>query len=351
MNLVGLTQTELVSLASDLGEKPFRGKQLYRQIYHRKIYDLAGMTDLSQGFRDRLASDHSVETLQVQRRQDSSDGTVKFLFRLADGEFIESVYIPEDHRETLCISSQVGCAVGCTFCLTAQMGFRRNLSAGEIVAQVLSAIRHQVLRREGFNVVFMGMGEPLYNYKNVMKAFRIMTDPAGMNLSHRRITVSTSGIVPVLERMQGEHPLPNLAISLNATTDSVRRLIMPVNDKWPLESLLDACRKFPLEPRRRITFEYVLLDGQNDRVEDARRLVRLLSGIPAKINLIPYNANPGLPHRRPGDDRVERFRRILVDSRVSAFVRRTRGHDISAACGQLAHLSDAPAASAGDAGS
>lgn len=337
-NLLGFDRDELVELAASLGEKPFRGRQLYHQIYRRKNFDWEAMTDLSKAFRRRLGESMTVALPAVQRRQDARDGTVKFLFRLIDGQFVESVFIPEPRRDTLCISSQVGCAVGCTFCLTAQMGFKRNLTPGEIVGQVLACIDQGVVDGSGFNIVFMGMGEPLYNYKNVMKSFRLLTDNEGMDLSHRKITLSTSGVVPVLKRMKEEESLPNLAISLNATTDGVRDEVMPINRKWNLDELLSACREFPADSRRRITFEYVLLAGTTDSDEDAHRLARLLRGIRSKVNLIPYNPNPGLPHRRPSEERVERFKQILSDAHCSVFVRRTRGDDISAACGQLAHL-------------
>lgn len=337
-NLLGLDRAQMEALAVSMGEPPFRGRQLFHQIYRRKQTDFALMTELPKAFRQRLAEECKVELPRVHRRSDSTDGTVKFLFELADGRRIESVYIPDLDRQTLCISSQVGCDVGCTFCLTAQMGFERNLTPGEIVGQVLAVIQSGALREHGFNIVFMGMGEPLYNYKNVIHAFRVMTDQEGMDLSQRRITVSTAGVVPVLRKMREEPSLPNLAISLNATREELRDEIMPINRKWNLRELLQACRELPLEPRRRITFEYVLMGGVTDSDEDARALARLLGGLKAKVNLIPYNPNPGLPYRRPDPDRVERFKDILADLHISAFVRRPRGDDISAACGQLAYL-------------
>lgn len=337
-NLLGLDRPALVQLAESLGEDPFRGKQLYVQLYRRKQHDFEMMTDLSKSFRSRLQEDFRVTLPAVRQLVESQDGTTKFLFRLEDGSFIEAVHIPEEGRATLCISSQVGCDVGCTFCMTARMGFSRNLRVGEIIGQVLRAIEMGLVAPNGFNVVFMGMGEPLYNYQNLMKALRILTDPEGMNLSHRRITVSTSGVVPILKKMAVEPHLPNLAISLNATTDRVRNRIMPINKRWDLKQLLDVCRAFPLEPRRRITIEYVLLKGETDSDQDARRLARLLRGIPSKVNLIPYNPNPGLPHARPEEQRILRFKEILAELKVSAFVRKTRGLDVAAACGQLAHL-------------
>ncbi|HSR49562.1 MAG TPA: 23S rRNA (adenine(2503)-C(2))-methyltransferase RlmN [Acidobacteriota bacterium] len=340
-NLVGLSCDELIALAARMGERPFRGKQLYNQIYRRKVLDIGSMTDLSKDFRRRLGEECAVGPLEVERRWQAADGTIKFLFRLDDGQRIESVYIPEEKRDTLCISSQVGCDVGCTFCLTAQMGFRRNLTPGEIVGQVLTCIHQGVLPENGFNVVFMGMGEPLYNYRNVMKAFRLFTDQDGMDLSRRKITVSTAGVVPVMKKMLEEEQLPKLAVSLNSTTEEMRSHIMPINRKWNMKELLDACRKLARRNGQRVTFEYVLLAGETDREEDALRLIELLQGMRAKVNLIPYNPNPGLPHRRPTQERVGDFQRLLVDNRISAFVRRTRGDDVSAACGQLAHLKEA----------
>jgi 23S rRNA (adenine2503-C2)-methyltransferase len=340
-SILGFEESDFLRLAESIGEKSFRGKQLYRQIYRRKEFDFEKMTDLAVSFRDRLKEKYEVPLPEVHQEFKSSDGTVKFLFRLTDGRFIEAVYIPEEGRDTLCISSQVGCNVGCTFCMTAQMGFQRNLRAGEIVGQVLAVIRQGYLADNGFNIVFMGMGEPLYNYQNVMKSFRILTDPEGMNLSHRKITVSTSGIVPVLRKLAMEPRIPNLAISLNSTENATRDRIMPINKKWPIEKLLDACREFPLEPRRRLTFEYVLLRGETDSREDALRLSKLLRGIPAKVNVIPYNRNPGLPHQSPTPKRIEEFLNWLTENNLSAFVRKTRGDDVSAACGQLAYLSGA----------
>jgi 23S rRNA (adenine2503-C2)-methyltransferase len=337
-NVLGLDLDELTELVQELGEKPFRARQLYRQIYARKVFDFDSMTDLAKGFRASLASCLEIRLPRVWRRNRASDGTVKSLFQLDDGRFIESVFIPEEGRDTLCISSQVGCNVGCTFCMTAQMGLERNLKVGEIVGQVLGAMTEGDLPEKGFNIVFMGMGEPLLNYKNVMKSFRLMTDPGGMALSHRKITVSTSGIVPVMKKLTQEKDLPNLAVSLNATRDDLRDVLMPINRRWNIEELLDTCRSFPLESRRRITFEYVLLKDLTDSDEDARRLARLLHGLKAKVNLIPFNPNPGMSYQRPSAERVERFRQILVDRQLSAFVRKTRGDDIAAACGQLAYL-------------
>jgi 23S rRNA (adenine2503-C2)-methyltransferase len=340
-NILGWDKEALSTLSESLGEPPYRGRQLFRQLYTNKTHRFAEMTDLSKGFRGDLDEKWEVRLPAVENKSLSQDGTIKVLFGLADGHFVESVYIPESNRGTLCISSQVGCDVGCTFCLTARMGFLRNLTSGEIIGQVLEMLKAASIQDARLNIVFMGMGEPLYNYQNVMKAFRLMIDPDGLDLSYRRITLSTAGVVPVLEKMYKEPLLPNLAISLNATDNETRSAIMPVNQKWDLKRLIEVCRSFPLEPRRRITFEYVLLAGVNDGLADAKRLAQLLKGMKSKVNLIPYNENPGLPYRRPGGDRLEQFREALVSRNISAFVRRPRGDDISAACGQLAYLEEA----------
>lgn len=336
-NLVGMDRAELELVAQRLGEASFRGRQLFIQMYRRKIFDPGAMTDLSKTFRERLMSEYRIALPEILAIHRSQDGSVKFLFGLEDGENIEAVYIPDDDRATLCISSQVGCAVGCAFCMTARMGFRRNLNSGEIVGQVLRVIREGCLAPQGFNIVFMGMGEPLYNYRNVMKAFRLLIDADGMDLSYRKITLSTSGVVPVLRRMREENVLPNLAISLNAASDEVRSRIMPINEKWSLGELMDALAAFPLEPRRRITIEYVLLAGENDSPQDAEQLAALLRGLRVKVNLIPYNENPGLPYRAPDQAGVERFQEVLRRHGIGVYLRKRRGADIAAACGQLAN--------------
>lgn len=340
-NLLGLNQEEILELVQSIGEKPFRAKQLYHEIYRRSELDFLEMTELSKAFRQRLAEEFRIALPEIARRSAAQDGTVKYLFRLEDNRFVESVFIPEEERDTLCISSQVGCNVGCRFCMTAQMGLERNLKVEEILGQVLSVAKEKSLQRGGYSVVFMGMGEPLQNYKNVMKAFRLMTDPLGMSMSHRKVTVSTSGVVPALRKMHHEEIFPNIAISLNATSNSLRDELMPLNRKWNLEALIQACREFPIEPRRRIMFEYVLLAGVNDSDRDAEAMLHLLRGLRPKVNLIPYNPNPGLPYRRPSEERIARFRDILVDEGITVFMRKTRGDDIAAACGQLAYLEGA----------
>ena len=334
--LLGKSREELESLAEGWGEPSFRGRQLYHWIYARRMADPLQMTNLSRSFRDRLAQGCRIDLPRVDATQRSTDGTVKMALRLADGALIECVYIPEETRDTLCISSQAGCAVGCTFCATATMGLHRNLTAGEIVGQAFLALASGVIRRPAFNIVMMGMGEPLHNFEPVMHAVRLLSDPTGMAVPLRKITLSTSGVVSGLERLAREPAIPNLAISLNATTDDLRTSLMPINRKWNIQALLEACRQFPLESRRRITFEYVLLGGMNDSDEQARQLVNLLHGMRAKVNLIAWNRNPSLPFRAPTPDRVDRFRRILEAAGVSAFLRKPRGADIAAACGQLA---------------
>ncbi|MBI4455564.1 MAG: 23S rRNA (adenine(2503)-C(2))-methyltransferase RlmN [Acidobacteria bacterium] len=335
-NLIGMTQQELTELAEEMGEPAYRGLQLYHSIYAKRIFDFALATDLPIPFRRRLAENFKPALPVMHSHQVSNDGTVKLLLSLQDGEKIECVYIPERRRDTLCISSQAGCAAGCAFCATGEMGLRRNLTAGEIVGQLLFAIDFGMMQNRSFNIVMMGMGEPLHNFDEVMRSVQILCDPVGMGISHRRITLSTSGVVSGMERLSRQPIIPNLAVSLNATTDKTRSEIMPINQKWNIKALIDACQKFPLDSRRRITFEYVLLAGVNDSDEDARRLARLLQGLRAKVNLIAWNFSPGLGFQTPSPQRVSCFKAILDGKHLSAFQRRPRGLDIYAACGQLA---------------
>ncbi|HZH03436.1 MAG TPA: 23S rRNA (adenine(2503)-C(2))-methyltransferase RlmN, partial [Myxococcaceae bacterium] len=321
---------------------PFRAVQLYRWIHQRGATDFAQMSDLSKGLRSGLAEKAHVAGLEKDLEQRSVDGTIKFRFKTWDGRLIESVYMPSEDRKTLCVSTQVGCAMGCRFCMTGTLGLIRDLTAGEIVAQV-HAVNRQVFREEKTdtarplsNLVFMGMGEPLHNFENLKTALDILQSKDGPNFSHRHITVSTVGLVPMIERL-GKETQVKLAVSLNASHDAQRSEAMPVNRKWNIESLLDACRSFPMRQGRRITFEYVLMRGVNDSDEDARRLVALMKDLPAKVNLIPYNDNPGLGFHSPSEDRAEAFREILAEGHVAAFVRKNRGRDIAAACGQLAN--------------
>jgi 23S rRNA (adenine2503-C2)-methyltransferase len=340
-DLRSLRLPELGSLLDGLGEKPFRARQIYRWLHRKGAATLEEMTDLPAALRRRLAGSARLSALEMAAEQRARDGTIKWTWRTADGKLVESVYMPEPGRKTLCVSSQAGCALGCTFCLTATMGLVRHLSPGEIVDQVARANRRLVELEEGrpprplTNLVFMGMGEPLHNYRALVAALDILLSEDGPNFSHRHVTVSTSGLVPQMRRL-GEETEVKLAVSLNATTDQVRDRLMPVNRRWPISELLDACRAFPMKRGRRITFEYVLLAGVNDAREDAERLARLVRGIPAKVNLIQYNPSPGLPFAAPDPGRVAAFQEILVARNITAVVRKNRGRDISAACGQLA---------------
>jgi 23S rRNA (adenine2503-C2)-methyltransferase len=335
-NLVGASLAEMDAFVADIGEVRFRARQIYSGIYRRRLRGWAMFTDLAKSLREKLGSCAELTYPEVLSAFQSADGTRRYLFEVAGGHRIESVFIPEDKRDTVCISTQVGCAVGCLFCATAKIPMRRNLSAGEIVGQILALQAERNSDSKRFNIVIMGMGEPLLNYDNVMKALRLMTDPLGMAISSRRITLSTSGIVPALQRLAQEDLIPNLAISLNATTDEVRDRLIPINRKWNIATLLEACRSFPLEPRRRITFEYVLIDGVNDSSDDALRLVHLLKGVKKKVNLIPLNADPLIPLKPTGEEHVLAFQRILLDHHLTAYIRRPRGDDVSAACGMLA---------------
>ena len=330
-----LELAELETVVSTLGAERFHARQLFRWVYRRGLEQFGGMTDLSLRLRDQLAAALTLTTPEVAAREQSSDGTRKFRLVLADGRTIESVFIPDTPALTFCVSTQVGCAMQCRFCLTGQMGLARNLTAGEIAGQVRVLARELELRDRRFNIVLMGMGEPLHNYDATMKALRLLATPEGLGVSPRRVTLSTVGILPALERLAREDAPPNLAVSLHATTDSGRHALIPTSRTQRLADLIAACRRFPLKHRDRITFEYVLLDGVNDTVADAGRLVRLLHGLRAKVNLIPLNEAPGIPFTRPSDRRVDRFARSLAAGGVRVSVRKSRGRDIRAACGQL----------------
>jgi 23S rRNA (adenine2503-C2)-methyltransferase len=340
-DLRSLTPAELGALLASLGEKPYRTRQIHRWLHQKAAASLDEMTDVPKALREALAARCTLTTLATDLEQRSSDGTIKWRWRTHDGKLVESVYLPEEDRKTLCVSSQVGCAVGCTFCLTGTMGLARNLTPGEIVDQVHRANRRLIELGEGAgprpltNLVFMGMGEPLANYRHLKTALDLLLSEDGPNFSHRHVTVSTSGLVPVMRRF-GEETQVKLAVSLNATTDAQRDLIMPINKRFPLAALLEACRAFPMKQGRRITFEYVLLGGVNDAPEDAERLAKLVRGLRAKVNLIPYNENPGLGFAAPTRERIQRFEDILVARDVTVVVRKNRGRDIAAACGQLA---------------
>jgi 23S rRNA (adenine2503-C2)-methyltransferase len=336
LDLKDFGRDELVTLMqAGFGEKRFRGQQLFGWLYQRLASDLEQMTDLSKAFRERLDRLFAVSALEVVGQHEAKDGTTKIAFKCRDGSVMETVYIPSEGRNTLCISSQVGCAMGCTFCWTAKMGLHRNLTVAEIVDQVVWA-RRLMAEHNGHigNIVFMGMGEPLHNYDNVVRAIKILTDEFGLDFSRRKITVSTSGLVPALERF-GQEVDVSLAVSLNGTTNEQRSSIMPVNDRWSIEELMACLRAYPLEKRERITLEYVLIRDLNDSLDDARRLVKLVRGLPSKINLIPFNPHPHTPFQTPDEDVIDRFQAYLVEHNVSCFRRRTRGQDEMAACGQL----------------
>ncbi len=393
MELLGKSKSELREMCAAMGEPAYRGGQIYHALYAERKFDLAQMTNLPASLRARLAAEATIRLPVVKQRFASSDGSVRYLFRLAEAtkteneDFnregaehsrktggagkhkgleaasVEAVFMPSDGRQTICVSTQAGCAVDCQFCLTAQLGLIRNLTAGEILGQVLVALdedrRAQEAKNEGetaglepaatrsdaratqrdpvqTNVVLMGQGEPLLNFDAVMAALRILLDPEGVGISPKHVTLSTSGIVPGIERLALEEVRPKLAISLNASNDEQRDALMPINRKYPLSILLEACKKHPLRPWEHLTFEYVMLGGVNDAAEDARRVVRLLAPLKSvKVNLIPWN--PGeLPYRESTAERIEEFRRILVDRGIPAFVRYSRGRDVMAACGQLA---------------
>ncbi len=342
-DLKNLTQEGLIEYAESLGQPAFRGKQIMGWLYRPEITEFSQMTDLAKVFRQMLEEKAYISTFSDPLIEKASDGCVKFGFKLHDGHIIEAVLIPEPDRNTLCISSQVGCAMGCTFCLTGTMGFIRNLTVAEIVNQICG-VRDYLLAQpidsligdnRITNVVYMGMGEPLNNLDNVLASLSIIMEQKGLDISGRRITVSTCGIVPKI-KIFGEKSTVNLAISLHSVNDEVRSQLMPVNDRYSLNELLDVCRDFPMPKRKRIMFEYTLLKGINDSDRDAIELGRKLREIPCKINLLPYNESPHLPFKSPSKERLLRFQKILIDAHFTVFIRSSRGNDISAACGQLA---------------
>jgi len=336
VNLLGLPRAELEAfVATRLGAKPFRARQLMKWIYRRGAADFASMTDLAQDFRSQLSEVARIAVPEIVAEQVSNDGTRKWMLRMDEVQGIETVYIPEPDRGTLCISSQVGCAMDCSFCSTAQQGFNRNLSVAEIVGQVWLAHR-ELGEARITNIVFMGMGEPLANYRNVVPAMRTFLDDLGYDLSRRRVTLSTSGLVPQIYKLAEECNVA-LAVSLHAPNDELRNELVPINRKHPIAELLTACWHYiDMQNGRSVTFEYVMLDGVNDKPEHARQLAKLLKGRPAKLNLIPFNMFPGTRYRRSPAAAILKFRDILNDNGVIATIRRTRGDDIDAACGQLA---------------
>src|SRR5205823_5198669 len=375
--LLGKSKEELRQFCAALGEPAFRGAQIYHALYSERKFDVAQITNLPAALRERLRKEARITLPEVKQRFASADGSVRYLFGLGSAEenkdsntefaenianteksgkerasrlqkpaLVEAVFMPSEERQTICISTQAGCAVDCHFCLTAQLGLIRNLTAGEILAQALLPLEeHKAETAPAFeaqgkqtNIVLMGQGEPLLNFEPVMAAVRILLDPEGVGISPKHATLSTSGIVPGIERLAQEKVRPKLAVSLNASNDEQRDALMPINRKYPLKTLMEACKNYPLRPWEHLTFEYVMLGGVNDSADDARRVVRLLAPLKrVKVNLIPWN--PGeLPYRESVPDRIEEFRRILNDKGVPAFVRYSRGRDVMAACGQLALL-------------
>ncbi len=335
-NLIGLQPSELEDLAVSLGASRYRGRQLATWIYRKGIVDLDAMTDLSREFRGRLAEAHEIALPEIERETRSQDGSRKLVFRLADDRRVSAVLMPDDGRTTLCLSTQVGCGFACAFCLTGTMGLDRNLTVSEIVGQLIVANRLLGGDERVTHIVFMGMGEPLANYANLVAALRILIDAKlGIGYSPRRITVSTVGLVSGIDRLGREDLKVNLAISLHAASDEVRGRLMPVNRSWNLDALLAAVRRYPLAPRQRIFFEYVMLDDVNDSAEEAQRLARLLRGIRAKVNLIPFNDWDDSGFRRPPLARILAFQAILLAAGITTTVRWSKGEDIGAACGQL----------------
>jgi 23S rRNA (adenine2503-C2)-methyltransferase len=350
--LLGLDLQELTSLAESLGQAPFRARQIMDAVYRQRVESFAEISTLPKAFRDDLDQGFSLGLPLIEQTFVSTDGTIRYLIRMSDGQTVETVWMPEGddgeagdgtedsgergwNRATICVSSQVGCAVDCQFCLTALLGIKRNLTAGEITGQVCAVLNHRQVSppHDRINLVFMGMGEPFLNYDNFMKAVRLLVE--GVGIPESRMTVSTAGIVPRIYDLAKEGVRPKLAISLNASNDESRTALMPINRKWNLETLVQAARDFPLRSREKLTFEYVLLDGINDSLDNARELASLIRGVRAKVNLIALNPGPGIAFGTPDQERVAKFQQYLIAAGVPAFVRRPRGRDIFAACGQL----------------
>ncbi|BDU78486.1 23S rRNA (adenine(2503)-C(2))-methyltransferase RlmN [Mesoterricola sediminis] len=340
-NAAGMDLEALKALVAGLGERPWRAVQIHQGLYRMRWTGWDAFTSLSKGLRSRLEAEVRLEWPALVDGATSADGSTKHAFRLEDGAVVEGVHMPYEDRTTLCLSSQVGCAMGCTFCATGQMGIRRNLTPGEIVGQVVAMLNaHAHPQGRPVNLVFMGMGEPLHNLDNLMKAFALLTDPEGLAIPPRRITVSTSGLVTGIRRLGAFRPRPRLALSLNATTDDYRSRIMPVNRVWGLEDLAAELSAFPLEAGERITLEYVLLKGVTDAPEDGRRLAAFASRFPAKVNLIPFNPHEGSGFQPPDEARISELLGILSAKGITASVRRSRGQDVAGACGQLAREQD-----------
>jgi 23S rRNA (adenine2503-C2)-methyltransferase len=334
VDIKSLSLVELQDRMSDLGKVSYRALQVYKWIWQRGVHSFDEMTNISKATRAELDKRFFIPFLELCEKFESTDGTIKFVWVCADGSRFESVFIPDENRATLCMSTQVGCAMACTFCLTGDLGLKRNLAPSEIANQPLQVQALLGDEQRISNLVLMGMGEPLHNLDNLLPALEIALDDEAMNFSHRKITVSTVGLVPQMARLAEALPV-NLAVSLNATTEEQRLEVMPITRRYSLETLLNACRAFPLPHAKRITFEYVMMAGFNDSLEDAHRLAALMQGIKSKVNLIPYNENPDRDIQRPTDARVKQFQHILIQSGLQCSVRVTRGRDISAACGQL----------------
>ncbi|KMP10696.1 50S rRNA methyltransferase [Candidatus Nitromaritima sp. SCGC AAA799-A02] len=335
-NLIGLPQDRLRQFFAESGAEPYRAHQVFTWVYHNGVRDFDRMTNLSKTLRTHLKEHFHITPPRIQNKTTSQDGSVKYLFQLEDGQSIESVWMPAGPRKTLCISTQVGCRLACAFCMTGSLGLKRNLSAAEILGQCMAVNEDLNEKDQVTNVVLMGMGEPLDNYDATVDAVRLMISPEGLRISARKVTLSTAGQVDLIKKFQEENLHVNLAISLNATDDKTRGDIMPINKKYPIKDLMECLRNYPLKPTRRLTFEYVLLGGINDRDEDAQRLAKLLHGIPSKINLIPFNWFSPSEFRPPSEERVHSFQDYLLSKNYSVFIRQNRATDILGACGQLA---------------
>jgi 23S rRNA (adenine2503-C2)-methyltransferase len=335
VDLKNLSPSELLDFLGSFGKERYRSIQILRWLYQEGVQSFDEMTNLSKRLRQELSQVSFLSALRPLCIEQATDGTRKFLFQLEDGNRIESVLIPDKARLTLCLSTQVGCALGCRFCLTGKTGWKRDLKASEILNQILAVKKMLPEKTSITNIVLMGMGEPLANYKNTLKATALMAHPDAFKFSSRRITLSTVGLLPELEELSKEKTPFRLAISLNASDEETRTYLMPVNRRYPLNKVLALCKDFPLRPRIRITFEYVMVEGINDSSQDAKRLLRILRGIPSKVNLIPLNEAPEIPFRKPSEERVKRFQEILMEGGLTVIVRNSKGREISAACGQL----------------
>ena len=335
VDLKNLSPSELEKFIASFGKERYRSIQILRWLYQKGVHSIDEITNLSKRFRQELSQVSIISNLYPLQVEQTKDGTKKFLFKLHDESRIESVLIPDKARLTLCLSTQVGCALGCRFCLTGKIGRKRDLMVSEILNQIVSVRETLTDQKSITNVVLMGMGEPLANYENTVKAIELMGHPDAFKLSSRRITLSTVGLLPELERLAQEKIQFRLAVSLNASDENSRSHLMPINRRYPLRKVLEACRNFPLRPRARITFEYVLVEGVNDSSQDAKNLLRILRGIPSKVNLIPLNEAPGIPFKKPPEEKIAQFQEILMQGGLTAIVRKSKGVEISAACGQL----------------